>query len=77
VLQGSHRFSDYALTFRLEEVGPGRFRLSAETRAAFPGLTGGIYRLLVVGTRGHVVLVRRMLTGIKRRSEGMQVLGRR
>lgn len=68
-LQGRHRFSSYALTFRLEPLGPDRSRLTAESRATFPGLAGGVYRLLVIGTRGHVVAVRRLLAGIKRRSE--------
>jgi len=35
-LLGSHRFSDYALIFRLEDLGGGRTRLRAETRAEFP-----------------------------------------
>lgn len=39
-LQGRHRFSSYALIFRLEPNGPGRTRLRAESRAAFPGLAG-------------------------------------
>lgn len=69
VLEGRHRFSSYALTFHLEQVAPGRSRLRAETRAAFPGFVGGIYRLLVIGTRGHVLVVRRLLSDIKRRSE--------
>jgi hypothetical protein len=69
VLEGSHRFSSYALIFRLEQVGSGRCRLRAETRAAFPGLAGGVYRLLVVGTRGHVVAVRRLLSATRRRSD--------
>ena len=69
VLEGRHRFSSYALIFRLEKVSPGRSRLVAESRAAFPGLAGGVYRLLVVGTGGHVVAVRRLLSRIKRRSE--------
>jgi hypothetical protein len=69
VLEGRHRFSSYALIFRLEQVGAGHSRMHAESRAAFPGLTGGIYRLLVVGTGGHVIGVRRLLTGLKRRSE--------
>jgi hypothetical protein len=69
VLEGRHHFSTYALTFRLEPVGSDRSRLSAESRATFPGVTGGAYRLLVVGTRGHVVAVRRMLSGIKHRAE--------
>jgi len=69
VLEGRHRFSSYALIFRLEEVARGRSRLRAESRAAFPGLAGGLYRRLVVGTGGHVVGVRRLLTAIRRRSE--------
>jgi hypothetical protein len=69
VLEGSHRFSSYALTFRLEAVSSGRSRLRAESRAEFPGVTGGIYRLLVVGTGGHVVAVRRLLSAVKRRCE--------
>lgn len=69
VLCGSHRFSDYALTFRLEGGGPDRTRLTAETRAAFPGVLGGVYRVLVIGTRGHVVAVRRMLADVRRRAE--------
>jgi len=69
VLEGRHRFSSYALIFRLEDVSPGRSRLRAETRAAFPGLAGGLYRRLVIGTGGHVVAVRRLLLAIRRRSE--------
>lgn len=68
-LEGRQRFSSYALIFRLEQVSAGRSRLRAESRAAFPGLGGGVYRLLVVGTGGHVVAVRRLLSVIKRRSE--------
>jgi hypothetical protein len=69
VLEGRHRFSSYALIFRLEQLGSSRSRLRAETRAAFPGLAGGVYRLLVVGTGGHVIAVRRLLSVMKRRSE--------
>jgi hypothetical protein len=69
VLAGRHRFSSYALIFRLEQVGSDRSRLRAETRAAFPGLVGGVYRLLVIGTGGHTVAVRRLLSAIKRLSE--------
>jgi hypothetical protein len=69
-LAGRHRFSSYALIFRLDRVGPGRSRLRAESRAAFPGVAGGVYRLLVIGTGGHVVLLGRLLAGVKRRSEG-------
>ena len=66
-LTGRHRFSEYRLALRLEPAGPGRTRLSAETRAEFPGLTGGLYRLLVIGTRFHVLAVRRILAGVVRR----------
>jgi hypothetical protein len=69
ILEGHHRFSTYALIFRLDHLSPGRSRLRAETRAAFPGLTGGLYRQLVVGTGGHVLGTRRLLSAIRRRSE--------
>lgn len=69
LLEGSHRFSRYAMMFRLEQVDPGRSRLRVESRADFPGTRGRIYRLLVVGSGGHVVSVRRMLSSIARRTE--------
>lgn len=68
-LAGRHNFSDYALIFRLEDLGEGRTRLRAETRAVFPGLKGGVYRALVIGTRLHVLVTRRMLGATKRRAE--------
>jgi hypothetical protein len=68
-LAGSHRFSDYALIFRLEDAGEGRARVRAETRAEFPGLKGGVYRALVIGTRMHVLATRRVLAGVKRNAE--------
>ena len=67
-LAGSHRFSNYALIFRLD-LGEGRVRLRAETRAEFPGLKGSAYRALVIGTRIHVLVVRRILDATKRRAE--------
>jgi len=68
-LAGRHRFSTYLLTFRLDDAGAGRTRITAETRAAFPGLKGSIYRALVIGTRMHVLVTRRLLTAAKRRAE--------
>lgn len=68
-LAGSHRFSNYALIFRLDEGGGGQTRIRAETRAEFPGLKGGAYRALVIGTRGHVLVTRRLLGAVKRRAE--------
>lgn len=68
-LEGRHHFSTYSLTFRLEPVDASGTRLRAESRAAFPGWAGRVYRLLVIGTRGHRVLVRRMLSNIRRRAD--------
>ncbi len=68
-LVGSHRFSDYALIFRLDDEGDGTTRLRAETRGEFPGLKGRTYRALVIGTRGHVLVTRRLLGAVKRRAE--------
>ena len=69
-LAGRHRFSDYSLTFEIDDLGDGRSRLRAITHAAFPGAVGRVYRALVIGTRGHVVAVRSILTSIRRRAEG-------
>jgi hypothetical protein len=68
-LAGRHRFSTYALVFRLDDLGDGRTRLRAETRAEFPGLKGRAYRAMVIGTRGHVLATRRILGAVKRRAE--------
>ncbi len=69
VLEGRHHFSTYALVFRLDPASPGRTCLRAETRASFPGLRGGVYRALVIGTRGHVLGTRRLLGSVRRRAE--------
>ena len=69
VLVGRHRFSDYALTFRLDALEDGTTRVRAETRAAFPGLGGRLYRAAVIGTRGHVVVLGRLLRAVERRVE--------
>ena len=68
-LAGSHRFSNYALVFRLEPLGGRRTRLVAETRAEFPGFTGRAYRAAVIGTRMHVLVVRRVMRGVAHRAE--------
>lgn len=74
-LEGEHRFARYALVFRLDPLGGGSSsggsgtRLRAETRAAFPGLRGRAYRTLVIGTRGHVLVVRRLLEAVRRSAE--------
>jgi hypothetical protein len=68
-LAGSHRFSNYALIFRLDEFDGGRTRVRAETRAEFPALKGAVYKGLVIGTRLHVLATRRILSGVKRNAE--------
>ncbi len=68
-LLGQHRFSRYALVFTIDELGGARSRLTAETRAEFPGRRGRSYRGLVIGTRGHVVVVRRLLEAVRERAE--------
>jgi hypothetical protein len=69
VLAGRHRFAAYSLTFRLEPLWPRLTRVHAETRASFPGVAGGVYRLLVITLGGHAVAVRRMLGVVKRQAE--------
>ncbi len=68
-LVGSHRFSDYALIFRLDAVNDGSATLRAETRATFPGLKGRAYRAAVIGTRMHVLVTRRLLAATKQSAE--------
>jgi ADP-ribose pyrophosphatase YjhB (NUDIX family) len=68
MLAGRHRFSDYELAFRIDDLGDGRSRLRAETRAIFPGRGGAAYRMLLMGTGAHVLATRRMLAHIARRA---------
>jgi hypothetical protein len=68
-LQGQHRFSRYELRFVLEPGGV----LRAETRAAFPGAKGAVYRTLVIRSRAHVVATRWLLAMIKRSATGRAV----
>ena len=67
--EGEHRFARYRLAFHVDDLGPDRARVRAETRAAFPGAVGSAYRAMVIGSRGHVLAVRRMLGAIRRRAE--------
>jgi hypothetical protein len=68
VLTGHHMFSSYELIFRLRSAGQGRTEIRAESRAAFPGVHGQLYRLLVIGTGFHVIAVRRLLGSIRQRA---------
>lgn len=69
VLVGRHRFARYALVFTVEELRPGLTAVRAQSWAAFPGPLGHLYRAAVIGSRGHVVAVRRMLAQIAHRAE--------
>ncbi len=67
-LEGSHRFSAYALDFELAPSKRGT-QLSATTQAAFPGALGKLYRRLVIGTRAHRLVIRALLQSVRRRAE--------
>ncbi len=68
-LTGEHRFAKYGMVFRIDLLAGQRSRVRLETRAEFPGKRGRLYRAAVIGSRGHVLAVRRILTSIKRRAE--------
>jgi hypothetical protein len=68
-LMGQHRFSEYALIFSILEKPSGLVLLSAQTRAEFPGRRGRVYRGLVIGSRGHVLVTSRILRAVRRRAE--------
>ncbi len=68
-LRGRHRFSRYELRFTLEPVSPERTEVHARTAAVFPGVLGGAYRLLVIRSGGHVLVVRGLLARIAQRAE--------
>lgn len=64
VLAGRHRFSRYGIVLRLEPGEAGTL-CRLESRGAFPGPHGRLYRMAVIGSGGHVVGVRRLLRGIR------------
>lgn len=68
-LMGEHRYSQYALIFRIADPRGGPVELSAETRAEFPGRSGAVYRALVISSRGHVLATRHMLHSIRKLAE--------
>jgi hypothetical protein len=65
VLRGRHRFADYALTFVLDGD-----RLRALTHAAFPGVSGGLYRAALLWTGAHQTVTRAMLRRVARAAGG-------
>ncbi len=66
-LRGHHRFSSYELVFELETTPTGGCRVSAQTWADFPGITGRAYRAMVIGSGGHRVIVWGLLRRMARR----------
>jgi hypothetical protein len=68
-LLGEHRFSRYAIVFRIDLLPGQRSRVRLETRAQFDGPRGKLYKAGVIGTGGHAIVVRRLLRSIKRRAE--------
>jgi hypothetical protein len=65
---GSHRFSRYGIVLRIEPAD-GAVRCRAESRAAFLGVAGRLYRLAVVSTGGHAAAVSHLLARIRRAAE--------
>lgn len=63
-LTGRHRFSRYALVFELDPAGEQTV-VRGLTYALFPGPHGRAYRALVIGTRLHVVAMRRLLGSVR------------
>ncbi len=72
VLEGRHRFASYRLSFTVDPLPQNRAQLSARTEALFPGITGAIYRALVIDSGGHEVVARRMLAAVAGRAERME-----
>lgn len=68
-LEGEHRFARYALTFLLDPGEESATRLTAETHATFPGTAGRLYRAVVIGSGGHVLVVRRLLAQVRHLAE--------
>ena len=64
ILEGQHRFASYRLSFFIESLDADRSRLRARTEAAFPGITGSLYRGLVIGSGAHAFIVKQMLGSV-------------
>jgi hypothetical protein len=75
VLAGRHRFAEYAVVITSAATDTGT-RCCLESRAAFPGVHGRLYRIAVLGSHGHVVAVRRLLRTIRGRAETAPDAGR-
>ncbi|MCS4538121.1 MAG: hypothetical protein HYY67_04600 [Thaumarchaeota archaeon] len=69
VLEGRHRFSTYLLRFLMDNLPNGSSSLRAQSYAVFPGLSGSVYRMLVIGTRAHILAVKYLLKTVKKHTE--------
>ena len=69
-LTGRHHFSRYRLVFSLFDASDGATTVRATTYAAFAGPHGAAYRLMVIGSRAHVLATRRMLASVAARATG-------
>lgn len=70
LLAGEHRFAAYTLSLSIAGAeSDSKSRLTAQTRAAFPGRPGRLYRAAVIDTGAHVVVVRRLLHQVRRLAE--------
>lgn len=68
-LTGEHKYAKYAVVFRIDLLPGQRSRVRLETRAQFAPGKGRLYKAAVLSTRGHIIIVNRMLRSIKRRAE--------
>ena len=68
-LAGQHRFATYQLVFRIDQRGPGRSRLTAETFATFPGTGGRLYRMFLMDAKLHALVMWMMVRRVRRRAE--------
>lgn len=69
VLTGRHRLAAYEMVFVVRPLGDGRTTLACTTNAEFAPGPGRAYRGLVIGSGGHTLATRRLLTTLRRRAE--------
>lgn len=63
-LSGRHRFSEYSLEWRIVGLPGGNTRLSAVTRARFPGIHGRAYKAFVIDSGAHARITKKMLAAV-------------
>ena len=68
-LAGQHRFARYQLVFRIDKLGSGRSRLTAETFAIFPGRAGRLSRMFLMDAKLHALMMWSMVRRLRRRAE--------